>query len=136
MKKIILIFLIFPIFCYSQKKDYKSYDKAVKYFYEGNYEKAKTTALKITYKYPEWNKPYLLLASICASQNNIEKAVEFLLNVYDVNNTEDYNGIEQIIELYYNNGYYNEALYYLQKISDIHPKYSEIDSNLILMLSY
>ena len=42
MKKIFLILVIVPIFTFSQKKDYKTYDKATRFVKQKNFEKAKT----------------------------------------------------------------------------------------------
>ena len=114
MRIFILILFLLPNITFAQKKDYKTYDKAVKYYNEGNNEKAKKLAFKILDKNAEWNKPNLLLASIFASENNIDKAAEFLLNVYSEDNPKDVEGIEVIADLYYTNGYYSDALYYLE----------------------
>ena len=114
MRIFILILFLLPTISFAQKKDYKTYDKAVKYYNEGNNEKAKKLAFKILDKSAEWNKPNLLLASIFASEKNIEKAAEFLLNVYSEDNPDDVKGIEVVADLYYTNGYYSDALYYLE----------------------
>ena len=55
-----------------------------------------------------------MLASIFASEKNIEKAAEFLLNVYSENNPKDVKGIEVVADLYYTNGYYSDALYFIE----------------------
>ena len=114
MRIFILILFLLPTITFAQKNDYKTYDKAVKYYNEGNIEKAKKLAFKILDKSAEWNKPNLLLASIFASEKNIQKAAEFLLNVYSEDNPKDLKGIEVIADLYYTNGYYSDALYYLE----------------------
>ena len=41
MRIFILILFLLPTISFAQKKDYKTYDKAVKYYNEGNNEKAK-----------------------------------------------------------------------------------------------
>ena len=114
MKIFILILFLLPSISFGQKKDYKTYDKAVKCYNEGDNEKAKKLAFKILDKSADWNKPNLLLASIFASEKNIEKAAEFLLNVYSEDNSEDVHGIEVVADLYYTNGYYSDALHYLE----------------------
>ena len=111
MSKLILLFILIPTLVFSQKKDYKTYDKAVKYFNEGKNEKAKQLIVKILDKNADWNQPNLLIASIFANEGNIKQSALFLLNVYDENNPEDAKGIEQIANLYYSNGDYKNALY-------------------------
>ena len=100
MKRFILFLILIPTLVSSQEKDYKTYDKAVKSFNAGNNEKAKKLVFKVLDKYAEWSKPNLLLASIYATENNIEKAAEFLLNVYSEEKREDVKGIEILANLY------------------------------------
>lgn len=116
MKRFILFLILIPTLVTSQEKDYKTYDKAVKSFNAGNNEKAKRLVFKVLDKNADWSKPNLLLASIYATENNIEKAAEFLLNVYSEKNEEDVNGIEILANLFYSNAYYSDALYYYQNI--------------------
>lgn len=116
MRVLLLILLFSPLISFSQKKDYKNYDKAVKYYNEGNHKKAKKLAFKILEKDPQWSQPNLLISSIFSSENDIEKAVEFLLNVYSEDEVGDVIGIGLIADLYYSNGYYTDALYYFNKI--------------------
>ncbi len=116
MKRFILLLFLIPILVFSQEKDYKTYDKAVKSFNAGNNEKAKKLVFKVLDKNAEWSKPNLLLASIYATENNIEKAAEFLLNVYSEEKAEDVKGIEILANLYYSNAYYSDALYYYESI--------------------
>ena len=40
MRKYILIFLLLPFISYPQFKDYKNFDKAIKYNKEGNFNKS------------------------------------------------------------------------------------------------
>ena len=72
MRIFILILFLLPTISFAQKNDYKTYDKAVKYYNEGNIEKAKKLAFKILDKSADWNKPNLLIASIFASEKNIQ----------------------------------------------------------------
>ncbi len=116
MKQILFILLMIPILSCAQKKDYKTFDKAVKYNNEGNIEKAIKYANKALEKNAKWNKPKLLLASIYSNNNQIELAADYLLQVYDETNFEYIKGIEQVAKLYYTNGFYNEALFYYEKI--------------------
>lgn len=114
----ILVFILFflPIISFAQIQDYKNYDKALKYNIEGNIEKAIKFANKALDKNTHWSKPNLLLASIYANNNQIKSASDYLLKVYDVTNIKDVKGIEQVVKLYYSNGFYNEALFYAKKI--------------------
>ena len=122
MKRFILLLFLIPILVFSQEKDYKTYDKAVKSFNAGNNEKAKKLVFKVLDKNAEWSKPNLLLASIYATESNIEKAAEFLLNVYSEEKAEDVKGIEILANLYYSNAYYSDALYYYESILKLKQK--------------
>ena len=115
MRFFLVILFLFPATSYAQKKDYKTYDRAVKYNNEGNIEKAIKYANKALEKSSDWSKPNLLLASIYANNNQIELAADYLLNVYDENTLNDVKGIEQVAELFYKNGFYEKALYYAEK---------------------
>jgi len=115
MRTSVLIFFLLPVILIAQIKDYKTYDKAVKYNNEGNIEKAIKYANKALDKSTDWSKPNLLLASIYANNNQIELAADYLLKVYDENTINDVKGIEQVVELLYNNGFYEKALYYAEK---------------------
>ncbi len=117
MRILFFIFFLISIISFSQEKDYKNFDKAVRYSVEGNIKKAVKYANKALEKDTYWRKPNLLLASIYANSNEIELAADYLLKVYDVNNLNDLKGIEKIVDLYYSNGFYNEALFYAEKLS-------------------
>ena len=116
MRKLFFILLLLPILSFAQKKDYKSFDKAVKYNTDGNIEKSIKYANKALDNSPGWSKPNLLLASIYANDKQIELAVNYLLKVYNETDPKDVKGIEQVAKLYYSNGFYNEALFYSEKI--------------------
>ena len=116
MRKAIFILLFFPILSFAQKKDYKNFDKAVKYNAEGNIEKSIRYANKALENLPDWSKPNLLLASIYANEKQIELSASYLLKVYNENDSKDVKGIEQVVKLYYSNGFYDEALFYSEKI--------------------
>ena len=115
MRFFLVILFLFPATSFAQKKDYKTYDRAVKYNNEGNIEKAIKYANKALEKSSDWSKPNLLLASIYANNNQIDLAADYLLKVYDENTLNDVKGIEQVVELFYNNGFYEKALYYAEK---------------------
>ena len=79
---------------YCQKKDFKAYDKAFKYFKKNNFDKSKDILIKIIEKNNNWEKPYLLLSNIYFIEDDVFKSSELLLEVYDVNNIDDHEGIE------------------------------------------
>ena len=116
MRKILFILLLLPILSCAQKKDYKNFDKAVKYNTEGNIEKSIRYANKALKNSPDWSSPNLLLASIYANKKQIELSASYLLKVYNENDSKDVKGIEQAVKLYYSNGFYDEALFYSEKI--------------------
>ena len=66
MKRTVLIFLILPIIILSQNKDYKNFDKAVKYNVEGKINKSIKYANKALKNNPRWSQPNLLLSTIYA----------------------------------------------------------------------
>ncbi|MEC9208805.1 MAG: OmpA family protein [Bacteroidota bacterium] len=116
MKRLLFILLFFPILSFTQNKDYKNFDKAVKYNADGNTEKAIKYANKALENDPNWSQLNLLLASIYANNNQIELAADYILKVYNEDDPQDVKGIEQVVKLYYYNGFYNEALFYAEKI--------------------
>ncbi len=116
MKKLLFILLCVPILSLAQHKDYKNFDKAIKFNTDGNIQKAIKYANKTLENSPDWIQPNLLLASIYANMSQIDLAAEYLLKVYNENNPNDQKGIEQVIKLYYSNGFYVKALFYAKKI--------------------
>ena len=75
MKKILLILLFIPVFSFAQKKDYKNFDRAVKYNLKGDIQKAIKYAHKALENTPDWNQPALLLSSIYANNNQINQSL-------------------------------------------------------------
>jgi hypothetical protein len=71
MRILIIILFLIPIISFAQTKDYKNYDRAVKYNNEGNIVKAIKYANKALEKASDWSRPNLLLASIYANNNQI-----------------------------------------------------------------
>ena len=116
MRFLLFILLFFSLISYTQNKDYKSFDKALKYNKEGNLKKTIKFANKALENNPDWSQPKLLLASVYANNNNIKLAANYLLEVYSINDLNDVKGIKQIVKLYFSNGYYHDALYYCKKI--------------------
>ena len=112
MKKIFLILLIVPIFTFSQKKDYKTYDKAVTFFNNGEIEKAKKYIHKCIQKNADWENPYQLLGKIYEEEGDIEQAVENYYKGFDTNNSEDQLWWQRLGDLYFKNGLYTNALYH------------------------
>jgi len=119
MKRLLLTLLFPSILSFAQTKDYKNFDKAVKYNKQGNIEKSIKYANKALEKNPDWSQPNLLLASIYANKKQIKSAADYLLKVYNENDPADKKGVEQLAKLYYSNGFYDEALFYLQKIEGL-----------------
>jgi len=112
MRKYILIFLLLPFISYPQFKDYKNFDKAIKYNKEGNFNKSVKFAAKALENSPQWESPKLLLASIYADSKQINKAVSYLLSAYYNDENINLDGIKKITKLYYENGFYEESLKY------------------------
>ena len=112
---IISLFLISSAL-YCQKKDFKSYDKAFKYYKNNNFDKSKNILIKIIENNNNWEKPYLLLSNIYYIEDDVFKSSELLLEVYDVNNIDDHEGIEKVANNFYKKGFYSEALYYYNAI--------------------
>ena len=112
MKKIFFILLILPIFTFSQKKDYKTYDKAVIFFNNGEIEKAKKYTNKCIQKNSDWEAPYQLLGKIYEEEGDIEQAVENYYQGFDTNNSEDQLWWQRLGDLYFKNGFYKKALYH------------------------
>ncbi|MDG2139127.1 MAG: OmpA family protein [Flavobacteriales bacterium] len=114
MKKFILFILV--VCCssqlYAQNRDYKKYDKAIKYYQNNEFEKSKKTLVKMIEKNSAWKKPFLLLSNIYLKESDYYKSAKTLLNIYDLENPDDILGIEQIANNFYFNGFYSEALYY------------------------
>ena len=100
MRVLVLILCLLPSISFAQTKDYKTYDKAVKYNIEGNTEKAIKFANKALEKNADWNKPNLLLASIYANNNQIELAANYLLKVYDATNPVTITGVTSGVKAY------------------------------------
>ena len=130
MVRLFFILLFIPNLFFAQNKDYKSFDKAVKFNIAGDFKKAIKYANKALENTPNWSQPNLLLASIYAKNKDIEIAASYLLRVYDPNNAKDIKGIEQLVKLYYSNGFYNEALFYANKIFAQDSKRFRISSDI------
>ena len=94
MRKLLFVLLFFPILFFPQTKDYKNFDKAVKYNAEGNMEQAIKYANKALENTPDWRQPNLLLAAIYANNNQIELAADYLLKVV-ASSIEDYDNFQQ-----------------------------------------
>ena len=99
MRRLFFIFLFVPFLAFTQTKDYKSFDKAVKYFNKGKNEKAKNLIFKLIKNDPDWHQPHLLMSSILKKEGSISAAAQYLLNVYEMHNVEDLEGIQKIARL-------------------------------------
>ncbi len=112
MKKIFLIILFFPSFAFAQKKDYKTYDKAISYFNNGEIEKAKKSINKCIQKNIEWEKPYQLLGNIYELEGDIELAVKNYYKGFDSKNSKDQLWWQKLGDLYFENAMYQNALFH------------------------
>jgi tetratricopeptide (TPR) repeat protein len=115
MQKILFLLLIIPTLVFSQKKDYKSYDKAVSYFNKGEVEKAKKNIEKCIQKNVDWEKPYQLLGKIYEEEGDIDSAVENYYLGFEHKNPTDQLWWKKIGELYFENGMYPDAMYHFKK---------------------
>ena len=112
MRKFLFIVFFIPLLLFAQKKDYKTYDKAVAHFKSGVNEKAKNLIAKCIKKNADWEKPYQLLGKIYEAEGNIEQAVEQYYEGFDQHNTDDQLWWKTIGDLYFENGEYADALYH------------------------
>ena len=115
MRKILFLLLIIPTLVFSQKNDYKSYDKAVSYFNKGEVEKAKKNIEKCIQKNVDWEKPYQLLGKIYEEEGDIESAIENYYLGFEHKNPTDQLWWKKIGELYFENGMYPNAMYHFKK---------------------
>ena len=86
---------------FSQNRDYKKFDKAVKLFNNKDYTKSKDLLVKIIEKDDNWSRPHLLLSSIFLEELDFYSAVKSLLNIYNLEDTSDILGIERIANIFY-----------------------------------
>ena len=100
---LLLIFMCSNYFSTCQNRDYKRYDKAVKLFKNNEFDKSKTILLKIIDKNKEWDKPFMLLSNIYLKEKDFYSSAKSLLNIYDIENPDDYKGIEKIGMDFYQN---------------------------------
>ena len=123
--RVLLIFILTFLFniTYSQQRDYNKYDKAIKLFNKNEFDKAKNILNKIVEKNTDWDKPYLLLSTIYLKENDLYSSSKSLLNIYDIENPDDYLGIEKIASDFYKNGFYSEALYYYNAVCKLDSNY-------------
>jgi len=123
--RVLLIFILTFLFniSYSQQRDYNKYDKAIKLFNKNEFDKAKNILNKIIQKKTDWDKPYLLLSTIYLKENDLYSSSKLLLNIYDIENPDDYLGIEKIASDFYKNGFYSEALYYYNAVCKLDSNY-------------
>jgi len=63
-----IIILFIPLMTFSQKNDYRNYDKAVSLMKKEKYKKSIEICNKIINENPNWKAPYLL-ASKCFEKN-------------------------------------------------------------------
>ena len=122
MKNLLIILFFIPVVVFSQKKDYRSYDKAVSYFRDGEVEKAKKLIEKCIKKNVQWEKPYQLLGKIYEEEGDIQLAVEYYYKGFDKNNSDDQMWWKKIGDLYFVNGEYVDALYHYKSFVEFADK--------------
>ena len=103
----LLIFIFLPCILFSQDYNYRSYDKALQFYNQNKIIKSKNLLIKLVDKYPDWEDPNLLLSSIYLSENNIDTAVMYLLNIYSDNN---FSGMKKIADIFYERGEYEKGV--------------------------
>ena len=140
MRVLILTLILISTSLFCQNKDYKKYDKAVKHFNQKKNNKAKKLLLEILDRNSNWDSPNLLLAQILITEGDIQESIKYMLNAYDENDPNDKDGLEKIAKIYYQNGYYREALKYFQLVIDynlenIDPKIVLYKNNCIFSLN-
>ena len=87
----LIFLLLIPFLLFSQKRDYKSYDKAAKYYFQGGKnDKAKQLLYKILDETPDWRNANLLLSNIYEEESNIKDAEFYMLNAYNEDFTKIY----------------------------------------------
>ena len=102
---ITFILVIFLNNIYSQDRDYKKYDKAVKLFNNNKLDKSKDLLFEIIDKNNIWDKPHLLLSTIYLRELDYYNSTKSLLNIYSLDNIDDIPGIEEIANIFYSNGF-------------------------------
>lgn len=120
---ITFILVIFLNNIYSQDRDYKKYDKAVKLFNNNKLDKSKDLLFEIIDKNNIWDKPHLLLSTIYLRELDYYNSTKSLLNIYSLDNIDDIPGIEEIANIFYSNGFYSEGLYYFNIICKLDSTY-------------
>mgnify|MGYP007000089655 CR=1 len=56
-------------------------------------------------------------------ETDFYSSAKSLLNIYDIENTDDYKGIEKIGMDFYQNGFYSEALFYFNIVCKLDSNY-------------
>ena len=88
--RLLTIMLFIPIIAFSQKNDYKSYDKAVSLMQKEKYKKSIEICNKIIKDNPSWKAPYLLASKCFEKNNQIIKSAEYLQNSFSFLNNKAY----------------------------------------------
>ena len=105
----LICILIIPFFSFSQKKDYRNYDKAIESFNNQDFEKAKKFIRKCILNNITWEKPYQLLGKIYESEGDIELAIKNYYKGFDPQNPIDHMWWKRIADLYFSNGVFSET---------------------------
>ena len=132
MNKILFIFLMLPFLLYSQsKRDYKRYREIVELINQEDLEEAKLATYKLIDKNEDWKKPHLLLALIYEQQRKFTECEYQYLLVYDIEKRSSADPLFDLALIFYDNGYYQDALKYFNVSKNLGCKSIDIDRFLL-----
>ena len=118
MRYCIVLFLCFSTLLSAQsRKDMRKYDDILILIEDGYLEDAKIEAASLIEKTDGWKRPYFLMYLIYKKEGKIFESADAYLKVYDIHSKSNSYAISLLAKLFYENGYYLEALKYF-KISD------------------
>ena len=105
--RLFITIMFIPLIIFSQKNDYKNYNKAVSFMKKEKYKKSIEICDKIIAKNPSWKAPYLLASKCFEKNNQIIKSAKYLQNSYSYLGNKAY---LEIGNLFFKYGFYEEAL--------------------------
>ena len=117
MRKLILVFVFFPFFIYSQSnKDLKKYQFIADLIKKDDLEAATIETNKLIKRNKNWKKPHLLLSSIFWRQRKYEESEleYFKFHSLDPQNKSNNNYVFYFAEKCFSEGLYEKALKYFE----------------------